>query len=677
MIPQQFLEQVEARTLMSALVSRRVKLVRNGREWKACCPVHSEKTPSFTVNDEKGFAHCFGCGFHAGPIRWLTEIEGLDFLDAVRELAEDARLAMPERSAAEQARAARVAGVRPALEAAQRLFMAQLGWVGLASSSEAVGRAKDVQQYLQRRGVDQALAERFGLGLAPEGADYLARAGIGREDALAAGLAWERDGRSGPRFQGRVMVPVHDARGRIVGFGGRLVEQPPVPHHHLAGGPPPRAGEEPRPAGPQGRPPARSGATEGSSSREDGVAEAAPQNKTPAKYINSPDSEIFDKGRLLFNLHRAAPAIRAAKRALVVEGYFDVIALAGAGIAEAVAPMGTALTEAQLARLWRLVRAPVLMFDGDEAGRKAARRACERALPDLAPDRTLKVALLLKGQDPDDVAREGGAAAIEAVVDQALPLDVFLFWDTCLSAAPPGCEILAPAALRAASRPCGEAAPAGVPHDGLVELSPEDRAAVWEQLAALAATIAHEDLRVEYLAAWRARYERLISGVERPGRDAPLHTVVAAERVSSSEAVDDEYHWPEAEDDSEKRLIAIVQRLLHLRADERAAMEPIREERKYVRELAKLAGLQLAPIDAVVKMLEMDFATGSTERRHESESVLVLYRRVLGIEGPLTEALMPVVPALVHAGADDRAKPVKAAPPRAAAALAWHDAGGM
>lgn len=573
MIPQGFLDEVEARATMSALVGKRVRLLRNGREFKACCPVHSEKTPSFTVSDEKGFAHCFGCGFHAGPIRWLTEVEGFDFLDAVRHLAEAAGMAMPERSAAERQRAARVAGVRPALDTAQALFAAQLGRLG------------GVQRYLLERGVHQTLAETFGIGVAPEGHGYLDKAGIGQADALAAGLLWEKDGRTGPRFHGRITVPVHDARGRIVGFGARATHDAP---------------------------------------------------ETAAKYLNSPDSEIFDKGRLLFNLHRAAPAIRAEKRALVVEGYFDVIALAGVGIAETVAPMGTALTEAQLTRLWRLTRAPVLMFDGDGAGRKAARRACERALPGIAPDRTLKVALLPKGQDPDDLARKGGSRAIEAVVGDALPLDGFLF---------------------------------GVVAEGIgADSSPEDRAAVWDELAGLADRIGHDELRGEYLAAWRARYDRLVSGKERAGRGDVLATTVEAE--------DGEYRWPESEDDSEKRLIAVVQRLLRLRADEREALEPIREERKFVRELGKMAGLRMPQVDAVVRMIEADMLEGSSAGRHESESVLVLYRRVLAIEGPLTEALLPAV---FDASRPKRieAKGAASAPPRAASALAWHDAGGM
>ncbi len=588
MLSQTFLDEVQARATMSALVGRRVQLKRNGREFKGLCPVHQENTPSFYVNDDKGFAHCFGCGFHAGPIRWLTEVEGLPFLDAVRELAEAAGMAMPAPSAAAQERAARVEGIRPALEAAMAFFSDGLGFDPRSDSA----RAKSVQSYLTQRGISEQLAGAFCLGLAPEGHSYLERIGIGREDGLASGLMWEADGRTGARFRGRIMVPVHDARGRIVGFGGRIL-----------------------PGAPEG----------------------------VAKYINSPDSEIFDKGRILFNLHRAAPAIRQAKRALVVEGYFDVIALAGAGIAEAVAPMGTALTEAQLERLWQLVRAPILMFDGDAAGRKAARRACERALPGLAPDRTLKVALLPAGQDPDDLARAEGARGIEAVVSEAMGLDAFLFADVV-----------------------GEVGP---------DAAPEERTAVWQELSALAGQIAHDELRGEYLATWRARYERLVSGVDRPGRDMALHTVAPGD-PATSDITGDEYHWPEPEDESEKRLVWVVQRLLQLRADERAALEPIREERKFVRELAKLAGLQRPQVDAVVKMIEADMLEGSSAGRHAAESVLVLYRRVLGIEGPLTEALLPVVIDASRA-ASPKALPAPAAPPRAASALAWHDAGGM
>lgn len=601
MLSQTFLDEVQARTTMSALVARRVELKRNGREFKACCPVHQEKTPSFYVNDDKGFAHCFGCGFHAGPIRWLTEVEGLPFLDAVRELAEAAGMTMPERSPEAQAKAVRVAGIRPALEAAQAVFAEQLG------------RVPSVQDYLAKRGVSGELAMMFGIGLAPEGRGFLDRAGIGEADALAAGLLWQRDdGSTGPRFAGRITVPVHDARGRIVGFGARLAP----------------------------------GAREGL-----------------AKYINSPDSEIFDKGRILFNLHRAAPAIRQAKRALVVEGYFDVIALAGAGIAEAVAPMGTALTEAQLERLWQLVRAPVLMFDGDAAGRKAARRACERALPGIAPDRTLKVALLPAGQDPDDLVRAEGARGIEAVLADAMGLDAFLFASVvqdCL-----GTE----GAASATARPQRS--------EDISEASPEMRAAVWGELSALAATIAHDELRGEYLATWRSRYERLISGVERAGRDTPLHTVAPTE-IATGEWSGREYQFPESEDDSEKRLIWLTRRLVELRLEELRLLEPIREERKFVRELAKLAGLQRAPMDAAVKAILADLQSGTSAYRHDSESVQVLYRRVLGIEGPLTEAFMPPTALLLEAGAagggQQKALP---APPRAASALAWHDAGGM
>ena len=281
------------------------------------------------------------------------------------------------------------------------------------------------------------------------------------------------------------------------------------------------------------------------------------------------------------------------------------------------------------------------MFDGDAAGRKAARRACERALPGLAPDRTLKVALLPKGQDPDDFVRAHGAGGVEVLVREALALDAFLFADV-----------------------------AGGLGD---EPSPEDRAAVWQELSELAAKITHDDLRAEYLATWRARYDRLISGVERAGRGTALHTVSPTD-VAQSDLTGDEYRWPESEDESEKRLIAVVRRLLDLRAEERRLVEPIREERRFARELAKMAGLRLPQIDAVVKMIEADLTEGSQAGRHESESVLVLYRRVLAIEGPLTEALLPAVIDASRAGgpAPQKALP---APPRAASALAWHDAG--
>ena len=596
MIPQQFLDEVQARATMSALVGVRVKLTPNGREFKGLCPVHSEKTPSFYVNDAKGFAHCFGCGFHAGPLRWLTEVEGLDFLDAVRHLAEQAGMEVPAPTPAAQERAARVAGIRPSLEAAQAVFMEQLGRVAAA------------QDYLVKRGVSREIAETFGLGLTPEGSSWLDRAGITEPDALAAGLMWEADGRKGLRFRQRIMVPVHDARGRIVGFGGRVMPGAP---------------------------------------------------KDLAKYINSPDSEIFDKGRLLFNLHRAAPATRSAKRVLVVEGYFDVIALAGAGLLEAVAPMGTALTEAQLERLWQLSRAPILMFDGDAAGRKAARRACERALPGIAPDRTLKVALLPAGQDPDDLVRAEGAAGIEAVLAEAMALDAFLFAavvQDCL-----GTE----GAASANARPQRS--------EDISEASPESRAAVWEQLSELAATIAHDELRGEYLATWRSRYERLVSGVERAGRDAVLSTVHPTE-AASSDWSGDEYKFPEGEDASEARLIWGVRKLVELRAEERALVEPIREERKWVRDMLKLAGLRLSEIDKAVKDIEADLAEGSAAGRHDAESVRVLYRRVLGIKGPLTEALLPVVIDHAQVGAP-KALPAPSAPPRASSALAWHDAG--
>src|SRR5207248_913379 len=259
-----FLDELRARTVLSAVIAPSVKLLRAGREWKACCPFHNEKTPSFTVNDDKGFYHCFGCGAHGDAIRFLTDHRGMQFMDAVK---------------------------RP----------------------------------LEKLGEDRLIET--GMLIRPE----------------------EEGKETYDRFRGRLMIPIRDARGRVIAFGGRILRE-----------------DEP-------------------------------------KYLNSPDTPLFDKGRTLYNIDRASPASRSAKRLIVVEGYMDVIALDRAGISEVVAPNGTAVTEAQLERMWRLAPAPILCFDGDSAGRKAAVRAALRALPLIGPERTLRFVELPPGQDPDDV----------------------------------------------------------------------------------------------------------------------------------------------------------------------------------------------------------------------------------------------------------------------------------
>ena len=358
----QFLDELRSRTSLSALVGRTVKLQKAGREWKACCPFHKEKTPSFTLSDEKGFYHCFGCGAHGDAIRWLTDNRGLPFMDAVKELADAAGMEVPAPDPRSQARAERAAGLYGVMEAAQHWFEEQLGGIGGA----------EARAYLEKRGISDETRRRFGFGYAPDTRGKLRGAlrEIGDEKLIEAGLLIAPEDEREPydRFRGRLTFPIRDRRGRVVAFSARIL-------------------------GP-GEP----------------------------KYLNSPETPIFEKGRLLFNIDRAAAASRDAKRVIVVEGQMDVIALDQAGIGEAVAPLGTALTEAQLALLWQLSPSPILCFDGDSAGQKAAIRGALRALPHVGPGRSLAFATLPTGQDPDDLVRSGGREAIEALLAQPEPL---------------------------------------------------------------------------------------------------------------------------------------------------------------------------------------------------------------------------------------------------------------
>lgn len=362
----QFLDELRSRTSLSALIGRSVKLQKAGREFRACCPFHNEKTPSFYINDDKGFYHCFGCSAHGDAIRWLTEAKGMPFIEAVKELAQAAGIEMPAPDPGSAERAERATGLVAASEAAQRWFAEQLQ--GIAGA--------DARAYLSRRGVPDELVKAFGLGFAPDARGKLkgALAVFGNETLIEAGLLISVDDKEPyDRFRGRLIFPVRDPRGRTIAFGGRILDS--------------------------GEP----------------------------KYLNSPDTPLFDKGRTLYNLDRAGPASRKAERVIVVEGYMDVIALAKAGIDEAVAPLGTALTEAQIERLWRLVPVPILCFDGDAAGRKAAVRAALRALPMVGPGRSLSFITLPGGQDPDDMVKASGRAGFEAALQSAVPL-VDLLW---------------------------------------------------------------------------------------------------------------------------------------------------------------------------------------------------------------------------------------------------------
>mgnify|MGYP000064759454 CR=1 FL=1 len=374
----QWLDQLRTRVTLSSVIMRTTKLQRAGREWKACCPFHDEKTPSFTVNDQKGFYHCFGCGAHGDVIRWMTDQRGLTFMDAVKELAVTAGMEMPAPDPREAQKAKRRAGLHDAMGAAQEFFVREL----------AGPRGNAARDYLGKRGFSQATMREFGFGYAPDERQALATAlgTLPPQLLVEGGLRIAIDGKDPyDRFRDRLMLPIHDTRGRVIAFGGRILD--------------------------------------------------SDANPNAPKYLNSPDTPLFDKGRTLYNLHRAAPAARQSGRMIVVEGYMDAIALANAGIDEAVAPLGTALTENQLELLWRQVERPILCFDGDNAGQRAAMRAISRALPMLRPAHSLAIVRLPAGKDPDDLIRENGLAAMEeALANAASLLDTL--WEFEQTAAP-------------------------------------------------------------------------------------------------------------------------------------------------------------------------------------------------------------------------------------------------
>ncbi|MEI6643865.1 MAG: DNA primase [Novosphingobium sp.] len=373
----QWLDELRARISLSGLIGRSVRVQKAGREFKACCPFHNEKTPSFTINDEKGFYHCFGCGAHGDAIRWMTDHQGLPFLDAVKELAALAGMEVPAPDPRAAKRAEEAKSLHDVMAAAQAFFVQSL--------AEEQGAA--ARSYLASRGFPAHTVKDFGFGYAPDSRTALKEALSQFPEAMLieAGLRIVVEGRDPyDRFRGRLMLPICDPRGRVIAFGGRILDK----------------------------------------------------TKTDApKYLNSPDTPLFDKGRTVYNLHRASPASRQSGRVVVVEGYMDVVALAAAGIGEAVAPLGTALTEEQIERLWRLTETPTLCFDGDAAGQRAAARAIVRALPLLRPGHSLRIAVLPAGLDPDDLIKQQGLAAMEAVLGAARPM-VEVLWDIEQKAAP-------------------------------------------------------------------------------------------------------------------------------------------------------------------------------------------------------------------------------------------------
>ena len=348
---------------LAEVVSRRARLIKRGREYVGLCPFHKEKTPSFSVVEDKGFYHCFGCGAHGDVIGFVMRSANLTFLEAVEQLASQAGLDVPRPTREEREKAERQATIQGAVEAACAFFEAAL--------HEPQGR--DARLYLERRGLDLATIRRFRLGYAADSRDALKRA-LGKsfpEPLLAeAGLVRqpESGGESFDYFRNRVIFPIGDRQGRIIAFGGRVLGD--------------------------GQP----------------------------KYLNSPDTPLFQKGRVLYGWAQARAAAVRGPSAIVTEGYMDVIALNRAGFATAVAPLGTALTEMQIEELWRLAPEPVLCFDGDAAGLRAAGRALERALPMLKPGHSLKFATLPAGEDPDTLILNHGSDAMREVLAGARPL---------------------------------------------------------------------------------------------------------------------------------------------------------------------------------------------------------------------------------------------------------------
>ena len=364
MIPNDFIQTLLARVDIVDVVDRYVPLKKAGANYTACCPFHSEKTPSFTVSPSKQFYHCFGCGAHGTAIGFLMEYGGKSFPDAVEELARDAGLEVPRSvTPAEDARRVQGQDLTGLLLHAAKFYRTAL---------KEAPRAID---YLKDRGLTGPIAVRFGIGYAPDEWQPLARVFPDYQDKAleTAGLVVAGDaGKRYDRFRDRIMFPIHDASGRVVGFGGRVVD------------------------------------------------------KGEPKYLNSPETPLFSKGRELYGLFQARQAIRVAAKVVVVEGYMDVVALAQHGVEYAVATLGTATTPAHVQKLFRLTDTVVFCFDGDEAGRRAAWRALENALAWLADGKNAKFLFLPDGADPDDYIRRRGSAAFEGLVGQAMPLSDFL-----------------------------------------------------------------------------------------------------------------------------------------------------------------------------------------------------------------------------------------------------------
>lgn len=372
-------DNITSRLRLSDLIGRYVKTTKAGREFKACCPFHNEKTPSFTINDDKGFYHCFGCGKHGDHFDFVMEYQNLEFKDALTILAEMAGVELPKFDPKAKEKQDQTATYHDILDKACNFCEEQL----------RLPKNSDILEYLHGRGMSDELIKNFRIGFAPSAQEYqnfFDQNKFKAADLLATGLLKQNeDGtRTYPFFRDRVTFPVIDRRGKVIAFGGRILP--------------------------------------------DNIRPAPQTSFTPPKYMNSNDTAVFHKGSVLYNENHARKAVSDDEDLIVAEGYVDVIALASAGFKGAVAPMGTALTEQQIQTLWAMipsrdkVKEPILCFDGDSAGLKAALRSLERILPLIEGGVGMRFAFLPQGQDPDDLIRTQGRSAMQEILKSAIPL---------------------------------------------------------------------------------------------------------------------------------------------------------------------------------------------------------------------------------------------------------------
>jgi DNA primase len=430
-----FLDEIRQRLPISQVVGEHVlwdkrKSQPNRGDYWACCPFHGEKSPSFHADDRRGIYHCFGCGVSGDHFRFLTEKAGMSFPEAVEKLANMAGVPMPARDEREEARQEARRSLFDVMEIATQYFEAALG-------HNIGARARG---YLHDRGVSATAQTRFRIGYAPDSAnglkEHLAANGVSAQEMVDAGLVVVREESPLPydRFRNRVMFPISDYRGRVIAFGGRALSA-----------------------------------------------------DVPAKYLNSPETELFKKRMTLYNGQTAKEAARGGQRVIVVEGYLDVIAAVMAGFEGTVAPLGTALTEEHLQLLWRMSDEPILCFDGDAAGQRAAVRAAEIVLPQLQPGRTVKIATLPEGQDPDDLIKAEGKGAFADVIDRARSLsDVIWSIET---------------------------------EGGMVPETPEARAALEARLKARANAIGEASVKRHYMQAFDEKLQAFFAPIRAPRWD--------------------------------------------------------------------------------------------------------------------------------------------------------------